>query len=76
MVDAFHQALAHGGKDNGAPGYRPYHPGYYGAFVLDGRQQYRGGLPWRSPPQRALGQGDVLNDGAAPAVRATSGPAP
>ena len=36
MVDAFHQAaLAHGGKDNGAPGYRPYHPGYYGAFVLD-----------------------------------------
>ncbi|AUT46631.1 VOC family protein [Achromobacter sp. AONIH1] len=36
MVDAFHQAaLAHCGKDNGAPGYRPYHPGYYGAFVLD-----------------------------------------
>ena len=36
MVDAFHRAaLAHGGKDNGAPGYRPYHPGYYGAFVLD-----------------------------------------
>jgi catechol 2,3-dioxygenase-like lactoylglutathione lyase family enzyme len=36
MVDAFHQAaLAHGGKDNGAPGERPYHPGYYGAFVLD-----------------------------------------
>ncbi|HRE42720.1 MAG TPA: VOC family protein [Terricaulis sp.] len=36
MVEAFHQAaLAHGGKDNGAPGERPYHPGYYGAFVLD-----------------------------------------
>jgi len=36
MVDAFHQAaLAHGGKDNGAPGFRNYHPGYYGAFVLD-----------------------------------------
>lgn len=36
MVDAFHQAaLAHGGKDNGAPGERPYHPGYYAAFVLD-----------------------------------------
>ncbi|MEL1265238.1 VOC family protein [Pseudoxanthomonas putridarboris] len=35
-VDAFHQAaLAHGGKDNGAPGERPYHPGYYAAFVLD-----------------------------------------
>lgn len=36
MVDAFHQAaLAHGGTDNGAPGERPYHPGYYAAFVLD-----------------------------------------
>ncbi|MET0540270.1 MAG: VOC family protein [Variovorax sp.] len=36
MVDAFHNAaLAHGGKDNGAPGERPYHPGYYAAFVLD-----------------------------------------
>ena len=36
MVDAFHQAaLAHGGRDNGAPGERPYHPGYYAAFVLD-----------------------------------------
>ncbi|KQP47723.1 VOC family protein [Pseudorhodoferax sp. Leaf274] len=35
-VDAFHQtALAHGGRDNGAPGERPYHPGYYGAFVID-----------------------------------------
>jgi hypothetical protein len=27
--------LAHGGKDNGAPGERKYHPGYYAAFVLD-----------------------------------------
>ena len=36
-VDAFHAAgLAAGGRDNGAPGLRPhYHPGYYGAFVLD-----------------------------------------
>ncbi|WP_108399054.1 VOC family protein [Devosia submarina] len=35
-VDAFHAAaLAGGGTDNGAPGERPYHPGYYGAFVLD-----------------------------------------
>ena len=35
-VQAFHQAaLAHGGQDNGAPGPRPYHPGYYAAFVLD-----------------------------------------
>ena len=36
MVDAFHAAaLANGGRDNGAPGDRPYHPGYYAAFVLD-----------------------------------------
>ena len=36
QVDAFHAAaLAHGGRDNGAPGERPYHPGYYAAFVLD-----------------------------------------
>jgi catechol 2,3-dioxygenase-like lactoylglutathione lyase family enzyme len=36
MVDAFHKAaLANGGRDNGAPGLRPYHPDYYGAFVLD-----------------------------------------
>lgn len=36
MVDAFYTAaLASGGKDNGAPGERTYHPGYYAAFVLD-----------------------------------------
>ncbi len=35
-VQAFHQAaLAAGGRDNGAPGERPYHPGYYSAFALD-----------------------------------------
>jgi catechol 2,3-dioxygenase-like lactoylglutathione lyase family enzyme len=36
-VEAFHrEALAAGGRDNGGPGLRPqYHPGYYGAFVLD-----------------------------------------
>ena len=36
MVDAFYKAaLANGGKGNGAPGERAYHPGYYAAFVLD-----------------------------------------
>jgi catechol 2,3-dioxygenase-like lactoylglutathione lyase family enzyme len=36
MVDAFHAAgLASGGTDNGAPGERPYHPGYYAAFLID-----------------------------------------
>jgi catechol 2,3-dioxygenase-like lactoylglutathione lyase family enzyme len=36
-VDAFHAAaLAAGYRDNGEPGERAfYHPGYYGAFVLD-----------------------------------------
>jgi len=36
MVEAFHKAaLEAGGTDNGAPGERPYHPGYYAAFVID-----------------------------------------
>lgn len=36
MVKAFHQAaIANGGQDNGAPGPRDYHPGYYAAFALD-----------------------------------------
>lgn len=36
MVEAFHKAgLAAGGEDNGAPGERPYHPGYYAAFLID-----------------------------------------
>jgi catechol 2,3-dioxygenase-like lactoylglutathione lyase family enzyme len=36
-VDAFYQeALANGGKDNGAPGIRSnYHPNYYAAYVID-----------------------------------------
>jgi predicted lactoylglutathione lyase len=37
VVDEFHRvAIEAGYRDNGAPGERPvYHPGYYGAFVLD-----------------------------------------
>jgi len=35
-VHRFHEAaLAAGGSDNGGPGERHYHPGYYAAFVLD-----------------------------------------
>ena len=35
-VHRFHEAaLRAGGSDNGAPGERSYHPGYYAAFVLD-----------------------------------------
>lgn len=36
LVERAHRAaLAAGGRDNGAPGERPYHPGYYAAFLLD-----------------------------------------
>lgn len=36
MVARFHaEGLAAGGTDNGAPGERDYHPGYYAAFLLD-----------------------------------------
>jgi catechol 2,3-dioxygenase-like lactoylglutathione lyase family enzyme len=35
-VERFHKAaLAAGGRDNGPPGDRDYHPGYYAAYVLD-----------------------------------------
>ena len=35
-VARFHAAgLSAGGTHNGAPGERPYHPGYYGAFLID-----------------------------------------
>jgi catechol 2,3-dioxygenase-like lactoylglutathione lyase family enzyme len=35
-VQAFHRAaLSAGGRDNGAPGERSYHPGYYAAFAID-----------------------------------------
>ena len=35
-VERFYRAvLAAGGRDNGPPGERPYHPSYYAAFVLD-----------------------------------------
>lgn len=35
-VRRFHAAaLAAGGRDNGGPGERSYHPGYYAAFAID-----------------------------------------
>jgi catechol 2,3-dioxygenase-like lactoylglutathione lyase family enzyme len=35
-VGRFHEiAVAAGGSDNGGPGERSYHPGYYAAYVLD-----------------------------------------
>ena len=36
MVEAWHKAgLSAGGVDNGPPGERKYHPGYYAAFLID-----------------------------------------
>ena len=36
MVEAWYKAgLKAGGANNGAPGERPYHPGYYAAFLID-----------------------------------------
>jgi catechol 2,3-dioxygenase-like lactoylglutathione lyase family enzyme len=36
MVEAFHkEGLSAGGRDNGSPGERSYHPGYFAAFLLD-----------------------------------------
>ncbi|RYZ80592.1 MAG: VOC family protein, partial [Proteobacteria bacterium] len=35
-VETFYTlGLAAGGTDNGAPGERPYHPGYFACFLLD-----------------------------------------
>lgn len=35
-VDRWYEAgLKAGGRDNGAPGERSYHPGYYAAFLFD-----------------------------------------
>jgi catechol 2,3-dioxygenase-like lactoylglutathione lyase family enzyme len=35
-VDEFHRVgLVSGGRSNGEPGLRSYHPGYYAAFLLD-----------------------------------------
>ena len=35
-VDAFHAAgLAHGGRDEGAPGLRPYGPQFYACYLRD-----------------------------------------
>jgi catechol 2,3-dioxygenase-like lactoylglutathione lyase family enzyme len=35
VSDFYEAALSAGGKDNGKPGLREYHPGYFAAFVLD-----------------------------------------
>lgn len=59
IVDAFHRAaLEAGGVDNGGPGERAYHPGYYSAFVLDpdgnNIEAVYHGLHTRSAPSVAI----------------------
>jgi catechol 2,3-dioxygenase-like lactoylglutathione lyase family enzyme len=55
MVQHFYEAgLAAGGKDHGKPGPRPYHPGYYAAFLLDPdgnniEAVYHGPAKWSVP---------------------------
>ena len=61
-VDAFHAAaLAAGGEDNGAPGVRErYHPGYYGAFVIDpdgNNLETVTTAPWREASPRLSARG-------------------
>jgi catechol 2,3-dioxygenase-like lactoylglutathione lyase family enzyme len=44
-VDRFYDAaVAAGWRDNGAPGEREYHPGYYAAYVLDPDGKNGGGV--------------------------------
>jgi catechol 2,3-dioxygenase-like lactoylglutathione lyase family enzyme len=35
VTDFYEAGLAAGAKDNGPPGDRPYHPGYFACFLLD-----------------------------------------
>ncbi len=35
VEQAYKAGLAAGGRDNGPPGDRPYHPGYFAGFLLD-----------------------------------------
>jgi catechol 2,3-dioxygenase-like lactoylglutathione lyase family enzyme len=52
-VRRFHAAgLSAGGRDNGAPGEREYHPGYYAAFLLD-PDGHNVEAVWHGPAKRS-----------------------
>src|SRR4051794_35666734 len=58
QVDRFYAAaIAAGGRENGKPGERAYHPGYYGAYVFDpdGNNVEAGYHREGLPPAPALG---------------------
>jgi lactoylglutathione lyase len=61
-VKRFHQAgLAAGGVDHGAPGFREYHAGYYGAFLLDPDGNNVEAV-WHGPSRRSAEAVDVTRD--------------
>ena len=63
MVEAFHCAgLAAGGTDNGPPGERPYHPGYYAAFLLDPDGNNIGAV-FHGPHERSGGSVKITFEG-------------
>ena len=69
MVHRFHEAgLTAGGRDNGAPGERDYHPGYYAAYLLDpdgnNIEAVHHGASKRLGGRRGGNGGDVRSNGA------------
>ena len=74
-VRRFHDAgLAAGGTDNGRPGERSYHPGYYAAYVLD-PDGYNVEAVFHGPLARSAAS-VVLTPSSCPEARwARSGPA-
>jgi catechol 2,3-dioxygenase-like lactoylglutathione lyase family enzyme len=63
MVDAFFDAaVVAGGEDNGPPGERPYHPGYYGAFVLDPDGNNIEAV-YHGPSKRSAASVEIRSDG-------------
>lgn len=61
-VKRFHVAgLEAGGRDNGAPGFREYHQGYFGAFVLD-PDGNNIEATWHGPSRRSAPSVEVTAD--------------
>jgi catechol 2,3-dioxygenase-like lactoylglutathione lyase family enzyme len=61
-VKRFHAAgVAAGGRDNGGPGFREYHAGYFGAFLLD-PDSNNIEATWHGPGSRNLPAVEVDRD--------------
>ncbi|WP_196260194.1 VOC family protein [Pelagibacterium limicola] len=62
-VARFHEVgLANGGTDNGAPGERAYHPGYYAAYFLDPDGNNLEAV-WHGPATRSAGSIVITPEG-------------